>query len=391
MMERRRGDGRHYQRPNKAGMLCWYIWWWANGKDNYLSVAKELHKRPEDVTEKDAQALLRKRLRLKWTGAAPASPKRVTGRTVLAAYRVHLELKFKRKQQRWSHLPAHLLERKAKSYRGTLREVDAVERWLGDELVTPTMYPVLEAKAAQLLGPFKAGTIQSRFALFKAACKEAVRAGLLSAMPLFPTNEEGDSIREETIALEEHERIVAELKDPVDRDFVEFLRLSGWRPGEPLLLTWPMLRREPVPHVWLPLTKTDLGKVFVFDDPQAIALLARLRARARLDVPFLFHRAGRPIAYDTLWVHWRDAATAAGLPEKHMQDYRRSAYERLLGAGVDEETAMMWVGHESRRMMSRYNRRSVRRLLAASKQVATFENPRNTRASEVSGEAGLPS
>ena len=48
-----------------------------------------------------------------------------------------------------------------------------------------------------------------------------------------------------------------------------------------------------------------------------------------------------------------------------MPDYRRSAYERLLGAGVDEETAMTRVGHESRRTLSRYNVRTLRRVQAA--------------------------
>jgi len=74
-----------------------------------------------------------------------------------------------------------------------------------------------------------------------------------------------------------------------------------------------------------------------------------------------------------------------------MQDYRRSAYERLLGAGVDEETAMIWVGHESRRPMSRYNVRTLRRVQAALERVIAFENPRNTRAGETGGGTGSPS
>ncbi|HMB85242.1 MAG TPA: hypothetical protein VKS62_02600 [Methylomirabilota bacterium] len=96
VMERRRGDGRKYQRPNKVSGLCWYVWWWANGKDNYRSVAQALHKRPEDVTEKEAEAFRRKMIREKGSRtSAPISSKRVTGRMVLAAYRIHLELKSK--------------------------------------------------------------------------------------------------------------------------------------------------------------------------------------------------------------------------------------------------------------------------------------------------------
>jgi hypothetical protein len=119
VMERRRGDGRKYQRPNKAGGPCWYVWWWANGKDNYRSVAQALHKRPEDVTEKEAEAFRRKMIRGEGVedvradqfeardgpygaGGVPGSPRA----------QEQNELKS------LSELPAHLLERKEKSLRG---------------------------------------------------------------------------------------------------------------------------------------------------------------------------------------------------------------------------------------------------------------------------------
>jgi len=46
---------------------------------------------------------------------------------------------------------------------------------------------------------------------------------------------------------------------------------------------------------------------------------------------------------------------------------------------------MIWVGHESRRTMSRYNVRTLRRVQAALERVIAFENPRNTRAGETGG------
>jgi hypothetical protein len=160
-----------------------------------------------------------------------------------------LEPKFEEERPKLSYLPAHLLEAKAKSLLGTLRELTAIEQWLGGEVVTPTMYPALEAKVAELLVRYKSGTISSRFALFRPGCKQAVRAGLLPAVRSTRTSRSSRGC------------------------------LAGDWASRPLLFTWPMLRREPVPQVWLPLTKTDLGKAFVFDGPQATALLGRLHSR----------------------------------------------------------------------------------------------------------------
>jgi len=56
----------------------------------------EILELPEDVTEKEAEAFRRKMIREKGSRtSAPISSKRVTGRMVLAAYRIHLELKSK--------------------------------------------------------------------------------------------------------------------------------------------------------------------------------------------------------------------------------------------------------------------------------------------------------
>jgi integrase len=142
--------------------------------------------------------------------------------------------------------------------------------------------------------------------------------------------------------------------------------------------------REQVTYVFLPTTKTGLGKAFVFRQPEALALLARLtRGRDRLDGP-LFSRRGRPIPYSTFWRHWVDACERAGLPSKHPHDYRRAIYDTLLPV-VDEETAMMWVGHEHRDSMSRYNVMTLRRLVWAADQLTASEDPRRTRAGEARG------
>jgi hypothetical protein len=256
--------------------------------------------------------------------------------------------------------------------------------------VTPMMYPVLEARVAELLETFKPGTISSRFALFYAACKQTVKADRLQAVPVFLTISVVDNVRQETIAPDEHERILAQLDDPVDQDIALFLRLrlaAGRAAAAHMADAPPRARPARVAAdledgareaVRVPRAAGDrtAGPPPVTGPPRRAVPLPSQRAPDRvLDAVDALGRRH----------HRRGAA------EKHMQDYRRSAYERLLGAGVDEETAMIWVGHESRRTMSRYNVRTLRRVQAALERVIAFENPRNTRAGETGGGTGSPS
>ncbi|HTC22745.1 MAG TPA: tyrosine-type recombinase/integrase [Gemmatimonadales bacterium] len=316
-------------------------------------------------------------------------------RAVFATYRAHLAFKAQAKLNQIAHLPPHLLKRKRQSFRKTQRAVDALERRFGDEPISALTYARLQGVATKWLGSYGTGSVRAWFALLHAALEHTADVALIPGVPRFPSIPPGEP-RQMTMVAGEYELIQPRLPDAAERDAAEFLWLSGWRPSEPLLLTWPMFRSEPVPHFWLPLTKTR-GRVIAIRQSLMVALIARRRAARRraarrLGCDFVFHRNGRPLTYETFREHWLEAATAAGLPDKKLRDYRRARYDRFAAAGVDDEDARGIIGHESVQVASKhYYVKAALRQAAAFDRETAFENSRNTRAGNGSGKAGSPS
>jgi hypothetical protein len=113
---------------------------------------------------------------------------------------------------------------------------------------------------------------------------------------------------------------------------------------------------------WLRLepgeTKNAEGRQFPLT-PALRAVLERQRARTlavekatRTIIPWLFHRAGRPIkSFRRAWV---TACTATGLSGRIPHDFRRTAVRNLERAGVPRSTAMKMVGHKTESIYRRY-------------------------------------
>jgi integrase len=68
--------------------------------------------------------------------------------------------------------------------------------------------------------------------------------------------------------------------------------------------------------------------------------------------PWVFHRNGKPIkSYDGAW---RTACKKAGLPGRHVHDFRRTTVRRLEQAGVSRSVGMKLTGHKTESVYRRY-------------------------------------
>jgi integrase len=198
-----------------------------------------------------------------------------------------------------------------------------------------------------------------------------------------------DNARQGFFEREEFERVRVALRDEPVRHLVTFAYLTGWRvPSEVLKLTWDRVDfTGGVIRLDVRTTKNGAGRTFPFD---VLPELADVLQRARLytkafeaitgeTIPFVFHRAGRPIR-DFSHV-WRRAVAEAGLPGRIPHDFRRTAARNLLRAGVPESWAMQLTGHKTPSIFRRYAITNEADLREAVTRLAGLELGRKATAS----------
>jgi integrase len=140
-----------------------------------------------------------------------------------------------------------------------------------------------------------------------------------------------------------------------------FGALTGWRKSEVLGLQWKDvdLARG---LVTLPpgTTKNGQGRTYpVSARPELAQLLqeqreltaALERAEGRI-VPWVFHRAGKPI--HDMGDAWKSAVSAASIPGRLFHDLRRTAVRDLERARVSRSVAMRLTGHLTESVFRRY-------------------------------------
>jgi integrase len=144
------------------------------------------------------------------------------------------------------------------------------------------------------------------------------------------------------------------------RPLVTLAYWLGWRRGELLRLEWRRvnLKRGTV-RLDPGTTKNKAGR-HAFLPPDALAVIKAWREetsrieRARgIIVRTVFHHNGEPLRdfYDS----WRAACDAAGLPGRHLHDFRRTAARLYVRTGTPERVAMEILGHRTRSVFDRYN------------------------------------
>jgi integrase len=206
-------------------------------------------------------------------------------------------------------------------------------------------------------------TINRELAALKRAFRLALRARKVALIPEIAMLDETANVREGFIEQAEflrlREALPAYLKDPI-----AFLWLTGWRVGEMRSLTWASVYSDAI-RLSARHSKNKRARELPLVGELA-EIIARARSSRLPHCPFVFHRRGRPIG--SFRKTWMTACRRAGLPGLRVHDLRRSAARNLIRAGVPENIAMKFTGHQTSSIFRRYDIVTERDLaLAASR------------------------
>ncbi|MGH7961903.1 MAG: tyrosine-type recombinase/integrase [Candidatus Binatia bacterium] len=142
---------------------------------------------------------------------------------------------------------------------------------------------------------------------------------------------------------------------------MSFAYLTGWRcRSEILSLQWRNVDFEAgTVRLDMGSTKNKDGRIIYM--PAALRTLLEERRQKTLAlqrqtgqiIPLVFHDSGHPIVnYDK---RWREACKKAGVPDKLVHDFRRTAVRNMVRAGIPERVAMQMAGHKTRSVFDRYH------------------------------------
>jgi integrase len=166
---------------------------------------------------------------------------------------------------------------------------------------------------------------------------------------------------------------------------VDFYRTVGWRKREVLAITWARVDtvegliqldpgdtkarswRDPIPYREHPVLR------------EVVEHMARLRrqvelARGRIVTHLFFRETGDPIrSFDDAW---RAARKAAGLPNKSIHDFRRTAARDLAMALGDRKKARRVLGAKTDSIFDRYNVTTVDDMRDSMAKLARYQQDR---------------
>jgi integrase len=369
-----RGQGRVYK--PKIGDRVTNVWWLD------YSIRGTRHRESSELTSKrDALDLLRTKIGDRKSGKLRGQPHKVTLKDIKTALEASYASKKKRSWKRATYAFKNL-----EAYFGEdVRIVD-----IDDDRVSDYQVQRLRSGAAR-------NTVRYDTAILNAAL--GVSEKKLGQLIKFKNVVVGkESIRQGFFKEGEIAAVVLHLP-PEIADFIRFLYMTGWRPGEAVNLLWASVdwdddhldeHDEPVvgPNAAVRIRETKGGedREYPFADAPELRdlLLARWRVRDGLHV---FHRSGRrrgarprrtgqPIG-DFRKV-WQRATKLAGCEGKLVYDLRRSAARDARRNGVSEGEIMKLQGWRTRSMFDRYNiidqtdlRRAVSRRFAATPNAIT--------------------
>lgn len=337
-----RGQGRVY-RPKVRGRETgrWWLDYSVNGKR---------HREPAHTSKTEALRLLRQRIDAREAGKVVGRPDKVTFGQLRELAERQYQLDGRRSLDRLQGALAHL------------------ERFFGREARAPEITAVRcdEYAEQRLAAGVSRATANYELAALRRAFRLGIEKGLLATMPVIKL----PRVRNARSGFFEDGDFAALLLElPADvAALVKFLRLTGWRRGEALGLTWDAVDwndqapdgadvPEPGPAASIRLAQSDTkgGKARVFPFGLAPELRESLLAQwAARDGLFVFHRDGQRIGIGALRGAWKRACQRAGVGGRLVHDLRRGSARDLIRAGVPQHVVMKLCGWETDAMFRRY-------------------------------------
>ena len=217
----------------------------------------------------------------------------------------------------------------------------------------------------------------------------ALRAGKVADVPVFEMLDESDNVRRGYMEEADLDRLLEHLPPHLHALIVTAF-FTGWRTHSELLTR----ERRHLRDGWLTLepgeAKSKEARTFPVNaiprlraalDEQVARVEAMERAQSRV-IPWLFIGPTGERIRD-FRTAWQRACVKAGIPDKLVHDFRRSAVNSLNNAGVSIKTAMGLVGHKTMSVYNRYGIHDKKNLLAGAAKLADYFDQRETVASKL--------
>jgi integrase len=180
--------------------------------------------------------------------------------------------------------------------------------------------------------------------------KLMAKSGMLSAVPVIELYEL-DNVRCGFIDVADFNALLDKVEGSDARDIIEFLYHAGWRSIEAKAFQWPWIDGNMI-RVPKEVAKNKKDRSFPIIG-KLMDVLERRQELRRLDCPFVFHRAGKPIS--SFRKAFKAAAKEVGREGLLPHDMRRSAIRNFRRAGLSESDGMKLSGHRTRSVYDRYN------------------------------------
>lgn len=317
-----RGDGSVFQRGR--------IWWLAYSWRGHLY--QESSKSDDKRT---AQKLLRKRQKEveKPHFVDPAREQRWT----LEDMKEQIRLDYVRRQNRTFESVEYAFKHLEAGFKFH-RVMD-----IKDEKITAYADDRLEAGAER-------SSVNRELAHLRHGFNLMLKKKMISSVPLINLFE-GENVRKGFIGVAEFNALLEKIPDTDARDMIEFLYNSGWRSGEAMALQWSWIDGNMIrlpAEVAKSKKARSLPIIGVIED-----VIERRKKLHRLDCPFVFHRAGKPIK--AFRKTFKAAAKEIGQPALLPHDMRRSAVRNFRKSGLAESEGMALSGHKTNSVYKRYD------------------------------------